>query len=154
MDRKKRNEKKVEIAGVEVSQALIESAVRATSDPSKVQQIEEREQARVHKTLLDHELRKDLDVSKQVVKALLDQVGKPEPQRIDIESLPPFLKRTVIAYVNMCEAREEYMEAVKGLAASASVDSMPEEVVTACKAINVDPERLVAGLHCIDPRDV
>lgn len=143
------------IPGVEVSKVLIDEAVRATSDPARATLVDEtRERAKTQKVLHDYELREDIDVSKKVVKAIYDQVGKPEPRRIDVDTLPPFLKRTVVAYVNMCEARDEYAEALRELSSKASVDAMPAEVVAACKAIDVDPERLVAGLRCVDPRDV
>ena len=151
---RKKRETKVEIAGVAVSQALIDSVVKATSDAETVQQIEERERTRTRKIISDSELRADIDVSKQITSALIEQAGKPEPRRIDVDSLPPLLKRAVIAYVSMCESREEYSDAVKELAAKAHVDTMPVEVVAACKAIDINPERLVAGLGCIDPRDV
>jgi hypothetical protein len=115
MDRKKRSEAKVEIAGVEVSQSLIDSAVRATSDPEMIKEVEERERARTRKIISDSELRADIDVSKQITSALIEQAAKPESQRVSIEDLPPGLKRVVLAHVNLMEAQEEYDVAVMQL---------------------------------------
>lgn len=120
MKSKKRTEGKVEIAGVEVSQVLIDSVVRATSNPETIDSIEEHEQAKVHRTLLDHELRQDIDVSKQLVGALLEQAARPESQRVSVDMLPPELKRVIDAHVSLREAQEEYDAAVVALQKTSS----------------------------------
>lgn len=109
---KKRHASRVEIAGVKVSQALIDSAVEATSSSQTVDEIERRERARTRKIIIDDELRVDIDVSKQITNALLREANKPESQRINIDDLPVVLQRVVLAHVKLQEAQEEYDAAV------------------------------------------
>lgn len=109
---KSRTGAKVEIAGIEISQALIDSAVAATSDPEKILQVEERERAHTRKIINDSELRVDINVSKQITSALIEQASKPESPRVSLDSLPAALQRVVLAYVRLQEAQEEYDTAV------------------------------------------
>lgn len=104
------------VPGIEVPKALIDAAVEATCDPAKATLAEEaRERAKAQKVLHDHELREDIEVSKQITQAILNQVGKPEPHNVDIHTLPPELKRAVLAHLALVEAKEEYDDAVKSL---------------------------------------
>ena len=108
--------------GIEVPKALIDAAVEATCDPAKATLAEEnRERTKAQKVLHDHELREDIEVSKQITQAILNQVGKPEPRNVDIDSLPPELKRAVMAHLTLVEAKEEYAEAIKDLQPPATI---------------------------------
>lgn len=135
------------LPGVEVSKALIDAATETTHDITKISLIDEaRERAKAQKLAGDSELRNDIDVSKQITQALLDQVGKPEPRRVNVDDLPPFLKRAVVAYMTMREAQDEYADAVNELAKNGADDSTSPEKVVTNKAINVDPTKLVVTM--------
>lgn len=113
--KKSKDSAKIDIAGVKVSQSLIDLAVKTTSDPDTVQQIEERERARARKIIEHSELRADIDVSRQITSALIEQAGKPPSPRVSIDSLPPALQRVVLAHISLQEAQEEYDTAVMAL---------------------------------------
>jgi len=112
--------------GITVRQELIDEAVKATSDPAKATLAEEaRERAKTQKVIHDHELREDIEVSKQITQAILDQVGKPEPVQVNINSLPPELKRVVNAFLNLRVAQGEYADALSALAKSTQQPTVP-----------------------------